>query len=100
MVNSIAWPYSRAWATLARSRSNSAMSAPAAKALVPAPRSTTQRRASSAESSAITAPRRSQIARLSAFSRSGLFSATVAILPSRVTITVSCMAMLPRLRQR
>src|SRR5258706_2793935 len=61
------------------------MSEPAAKAFSPAPRTTMQRNASSADSSRMASPRRAHIALFSAFSRSGLLSATVAMPPSRET---------------
>ena len=77
---------------LLRSVSNSAMSLPGAKALPPAPRSTMQRTASSADSSRIASPSRCHIGLVSAFSLSGRFSTTVAMAPSRSTriVTRSC----------
>src|SRR5260221_9048023 len=68
------------------------MSAPAANALSPAPRSTTQRKPESADNSPIAMPSFSHIGLLSALSLSGLLSATVAMTPSRVTRTGSLMA--------
>src|SRR5215831_2074454 len=82
-------PYSRAWATSARSVSNSAMSAPAANAFSPAPRRITQRSDSSASRRAKISPSARHMPLSSAFSRSGLFSVTVAIAPSRATRTDS-----------
>jgi hypothetical protein len=74
---------------LARSVANSAMSLPGANALPPAPRSTTQRSASSADSSRIASPRRCHIGLVSALSLSGRLSTTVAMKPSRSTRMVS-----------
>src|SRR5712692_2415179 len=63
--------------------SNSEMSAPAAKALSPAPRITMQRKPLSASSSRIASPRRFHEPRPSALSFSGLLSVTVATSPLR-----------------
>src|SRR5258705_184021 len=63
--------------------SNSEMSAPAAKALSPAPRITMQRKRWSASSSRMTSPSRVHEPRPSALSLSGLLSVTVAISPLR-----------------
>src|SRR5215470_5324172 len=85
-------PYSRACATFARSVSNSAMSAPAANAFSPAPRRITQRSDSSPSRRAKISASAPHMPLSRAFSRSGLFSVTVAIAPSRATRTdsVSC----------
>src|SRR4051812_1867737 len=64
---------------------NSSMSAPAANASAPAPRSTMQRSASSAERSFITRASSRHIAIVSAFNLPELLSTTVAMSPSRVT---------------
>src|SRR5450631_1029919 len=61
------------------------MSAPAQNALAPAPRRTTQRRSSSAESSRIRSPSSLHDARDNALSFAGWLSTTVAIAPSRST---------------
>src|SRR5436190_23490412 len=66
------------------------MSAPAANDFSPAPRSTTQRNSSSADSSRIAAPSASHIGRPSAFNLAGLLSVTVATCPLRETRT-GCM---------
>src|SRR6476659_10353223 len=70
------------------------MSAPAAKALPPAPRTMTQRTSSSAESSRMRAPRSVHEASDMALSLSGRSSTTVAIAPSRSTRTAALMASL------
>src|SRR5438034_11567663 len=69
-------PYSLARLEFARSVAKAAMSAPAAKAFSPAPRTTTQRSDSSFWSSFASNPSRSHIARSSAFMRPGLESVT------------------------
>src|SRR5262245_28279803 len=89
IVASTSRPYSRACAALARSVSNSAMSAPAANAFPPAPRRITQRSVSSASNAVKISPSARHMPRSSALRRSGLFSVTVAISPSRATRTVS-----------
>src|SRR5688572_31857727 len=71
------------------------MSAPAAKAFSPAPRTTTQRSSPSADSSRMTFPSPAHIALLSALRRSGLFSVTVAMTPSQATRTGSGTAWVP-----
>src|SRR6185295_1460661 len=70
------------------------MSAPAAKALPPAPRTMTQRKSSSAESSRMRAPSSVQEASDKALSLPGRSSTTVAIAPSRSTRTAAVMASL------
>src|SRR2546422_2170593 len=67
-------PYSLACLEFARSMAKAAMSAPAAKAFSPAPRTTTQRSDSSFPSSFASNPSRSHIARSSAFMRPGLLA--------------------------
>src|SRR5688500_14358068 len=59
------------------------MSAPAANALPPAPRSTMHRSDSSRPSSRIVSRKSCHIALVSAFSRDGLLSVTVAMAPAR-----------------
>src|SRR2546430_1576794 len=83
IVASSTAPYFFALFAFLRVVSNSEMSAPAANALSPAPRITTQRRALSASSSRMTSPRRFHEPRPSAFSLPGLLSVTVAMSPSR-----------------
>src|SRR5882724_10035453 len=83
MVFSSCSPYFRATLELLRVFSNSEMSAPAAKASLPAPRITTQRRDLSRSSLRMTSPRLVHMARSRAFSLCGLLSVTVAIGPSR-----------------
>src|SRR5882672_1706436 len=93
MVVSSCSPYFLATFELLRVFSNSETSAPEAKACPPAPRSTTQRSALSASSSRIVSPRRFHMARLSAFSRSGLLRVTVAmspLRPRRISPDMSC----------
>src|SRR5499426_4226055 len=85
-------PYSRAWATSARSVSNSAMSAPAANAFSPAPRRITQRSDSSTSRRAKISPSARHMPLSSAFNRSGLLSVMVAIAPSRAQSTDSVAA--------
>src|SRR5881394_2736795 len=70
------------------------MSAPAAKAFVPAPRTMTQRKSSSAESSRIRSPSSVHDASDKALSLSGRSSTTVAIAPSRSTKTAAVMSSL------
>src|SRR6476660_7139378 len=70
------------------------MSAPAAKALVPAPRTMTQRNSSFAESSCIRSPSSVHEASEKALSLSGRSSTTVAIAPSRSTRTAAVMTSL------
>src|SRR5207253_9731360 len=77
--------YAIACALLDRSRPNSPMSLPGENARSPAPRTTTQRTASSADSASIATPSSRHIARVSALSFSGRFSSTVAMAPSRST---------------
>src|SRR6266699_495341 len=76
-------PYFFALFAFLRVVSNSEMSAPAAKALSPAPRITTQRKRLSASSSRMTSPSRFHEPSPSAFSLPGLLSVTVAMSPSR-----------------
>src|SRR5258706_312817 len=76
-------PYFFASFAFLRVVSNSEMSAPAAKALSPAPRITMQRSDLSASSARIVSPRRFHEPKPSALSLSGLLSVTVAISPSR-----------------
>src|SRR5712671_3794187 len=76
-------PYFFASFAFLRVVSNSEMSAPAAKALSPAPRITMQRSDLSASSARIVSPRRFHEPNPSALSLSGLLSVTVAISPSR-----------------
>src|SRR5260221_6499769 len=83
MVASSAAPYFFASFAFLRVVSNSEMSAPAAKALSPAPRITMQRSDLSASSARIASPRRFHEPKPSALSFSGLLSVTVAISPSR-----------------
>jgi hypothetical protein len=64
---------------------NSPMSLPGENAFSPAPRTTTQRTVSSAESASIVAPSASHMPLVRAFSFSGRLSTTVAIGPSRST---------------
>src|SRR6266542_6766822 len=78
-------PYSIACALFERSLANSPMSLPGEKAFSPAPRTITQRSASSAESASIVSPNSRHIAFVSAFSFSGRFRMTVAIDASRST---------------
>src|SRR5262249_47730916 len=80
---SIASPYFFADFELFLVFSNSAMSAPAANALSPAPRSTTQRSVLSRSSSRMTSPTRFHIPRSRALSVPGLLSVMVAMSPSR-----------------
>jgi hypothetical protein len=68
------------------------MSLPGEKALPPAPRSTTQRTASSAASSVTASPRRRHMFLVMALSFSGRFNATVAMAPSRSIAMHSDMA--------
>src|SRR6185312_12715120 len=93
----VAWissPYFLPCAALARTSGNSAISAPAANAFVPAPRTMTQRRLSSAESSRMRVPRSVHEASDMALSLSGRSSTTVAMAPSRSTRTAAVMASL------
>src|SRR5260221_2083691 len=83
IVASSAAPYFFASLAFLRVVSNSDMSAPAAKALAPAPRLTMQRRDWSASSSPIASPSRVHEPRPSALSLSGLLSVTAAISPRR-----------------
>src|SRR6266513_2282406 len=83
IVASSTAPYFFALFAFLRVVSNSEMSAPAAKALSPAPRITTQRKRLSASSSRMTSPSRFQEPSPSAFSLPGLLSVTVAMSPSR-----------------
>src|SRR5437899_8436050 len=83
IVASSTAPYFFALFALLRVVSNSEMSAPAAKALSPAPRITTQPKALSASSSRMTPPSCFHESRPSAFSLAGLLSVTVAMSPSR-----------------
>src|SRR5260221_3762971 len=76
-------PYFFASFAFLRVVSNAEMSAPAAKALSPAPRITMQRSDLSASSARIASPRRFHEPKPSAFSLPGLLSVTVAISPSR-----------------
>src|SRR6266581_2680175 len=76
-------PYFFALFAFLRVVSNSEMSAPAAKALSPAPRITTQRKALSASSSRMTSPSRFHEPSPRAFSLPGLLRVTVAMSPSR-----------------
>src|SRR5205809_2485821 len=76
-------PYFFALFAFLRVVSTSEMSAPAAKALSPAPRITTQRKRLSASSSRMTSPSRFHEPSPSAFSLPGLLSVTVAMSPSR-----------------
>src|ERR1700694_4032256 len=62
------------------------MSLPGENALSPAPRTITQRRASSFDSETRASPSERHIGLVSALSFSGRFSTTVAIAPSRVTV--------------
>src|SRR5712692_2290624 len=79
IVASSTAPYFFASLAFLRVVSNSEMSAPAAKALSPAPRITIQRSDLSASSARIVSPRRFHEPRPSALSFSGLLSVTVAI---------------------
>src|SRR5712672_3715200 len=83
IVASSTAPYFFALFAFLRVVSNSEMSAPAAKALSPAPRITMQRSDLSASSARIVSPRRFHEPNPSALSLSGLLSVTVAISPSR-----------------
>src|SRR6266513_6496396 len=83
IVASSTAPYFCALFAFLRVVSNSEMSAPAAKALSPAPRITLQRKRLSASSSRMTSPSRFQEPSPSAFSLPGLLSVTVAMSPSR-----------------
>src|SRR6266478_1914821 len=83
IVASSTAPYFFAVFAFLRVVSNSEMSAPAAKALSPAPRITMQRKSLSASSSRMTSPSRFQEPSPSALSFSGLLSVTVAMSPSR-----------------
>src|SRR5437773_3676279 len=83
IVASSTTPYFFAVFAFLRVVSNSEMSAPAAKALSPAPRITTQRRRLSASSSRMTSPSRFHEPSPSAFNLPGLLSVTVAMSPSR-----------------
>src|SRR5712671_5097459 len=83
IVASSTAPYFFALFAFLRVVSNSEISAPAAKALSPAPRITMQRKSLSASSSRIASPRRFHEPRPSALSLSGLLSVTVAISPLR-----------------
>src|SRR6266513_2134360 len=83
IVASSTAPYFFATLAFLRVVSNSEMSAPAAKALSPAPRITMQRKRLSASSSRIASPRRFHEPSPSAFSLPGLLSVTVAMSPSR-----------------
>src|SRR2546430_2619720 len=83
IVASSTAPYFFALFAFLRVVSNSEMSAPAAKALSPAPRITTQRKRLSASSSRMTSPSRFHEPSPSALSFSGLLSVTVAMSPSR-----------------
>src|SRR5712691_4282792 len=83
IVASSAAPYFFASFAFLRVVSNSEMSAPAAKALSPAPRITMQRKRLSASSPRMTSPRRFHEPSPSAFSLPGLLSVTVAMSPSR-----------------
>src|SRR5262249_38501594 len=80
---SIASPYFFADFELFLVFSNSAMSAPAANALSPSPRSTTQRSVLSRSSSRMTSPSRFHMPRSRALSFPGLLSVMVAMSPSR-----------------
>src|SRR5687768_10449874 len=68
------------------------MSAPAANASSPAPRNTTQRRSSSADTASSARVSAAHIAAVSAFNFPGLESVTVATTPSRATTTSAVMA--------
>src|SRR5687768_131059 len=68
------------------------MSAPAANASFPAPRSTTQRKWSSADTASSARVSAAHIAAVSAFNFPGLESVTVATTPSRATTTLAVMA--------
>src|SRR5882762_3125 len=83
IVASSTTPYFFASLAFLRVVSNSEMSAPAAKALSPAPRITMQRKRLSASSSRMTSPKRFHEPSPSAFSLPGLLSVTVAMSPSR-----------------
>src|SRR5260221_3696203 len=83
MVASSTAPYFFAALAFLRVVSNSEMSAPAAKALSPAPRITMQRKRLSASSSRIASPSRFHEPSPSALSLPGLLSVMVAISPSR-----------------
>src|SRR5712692_1559094 len=83
IVASSTAPYFFALFAFLRVVSNSEMSAPAAKALSPAPRITTQRKPLSASSSRMTSPSRFHEPSPSAFNLPGLLSVTVAMSPSR-----------------
>src|SRR6266849_2102628 len=83
IVASSTAPYFFATLAFLRVVSNSEMSAPAAKALSPAPRITMQRKTLSASSSRIASPSRFHEPSPSALSLPGLLSVTVAMSPSR-----------------
>src|SRR3989442_12974812 len=83
IVASSTAPYFFALFAFLRVVSNSEMSAPAAKALSPAPRITIQRKRLSASSPRMTSPSRFQEPSPSALSFSGLLSVTVAMSPSQ-----------------
>src|SRR6267378_7883486 len=83
IVASSTTPYFFASLAFLRVVSNSEMSAPAAKALSPAPRITMQRKRLSASSSRMTSPSRFHEPSPSALSLPGLLRVTVAMSPSR-----------------
>src|SRR5262249_40567386 len=71
--------------TLLRTVANSSMSAPAANASLPAPRSTTHRRSSCPESAFMTRPSSAHMAAVNTFSFPGLLRTTVAAASVRST---------------